>query len=72
MNAPILSPLVSVIVPVYNGGQSFRSCLASLKAAVPSPYEIIVVADGDTDGSWQVAQDFGAKVIRRPVSGGPC
>ena len=65
-----LKPTVSVVIPVYNGGSSFRRCLSSL-ATVPSPLEIIVVADGDTDGSGEVAQEWGAKVIKLPASGGP-
>ncbi len=65
------TPTISVIIPVYNGGEAFRRCLSSLTKASPQPFEVIVVADGDTDGSWQFAQDFGAKVIRVPTSGGP-
>jgi len=65
------TPTISVIIPVYNGGEAFRRCLASLTKASPQPLEVIVVADGDTDGSGQLAQDFGAKVIRVPTSGGP-
>ncbi len=65
------APTISVIIPVYNGGEAFRRCLVSLAQASPQPLEVIVVADGDTDGSWQLAQDFGAKVIRVPTSGGP-
>ena len=62
---------LSVVIPVYNGGQSFHRCLSTLTAAVPSPDEIIVVADGDTDGSHQLAQEFGAQVIKLQTSGGP-
>jgi GT2 family glycosyltransferase len=62
---------ISVIIPVFNGGKSFYRCLSSLAEATPQPYEVIVVSDGDTDGSWLVAKDFGAKVIKLPVSGGP-
>ncbi|MEM6751430.1 MAG: glycosyltransferase [Cyanobacteria bacterium P01_C01_bin.38] len=62
---------VSVIIPVHNGGDSFRQCLSSLEKSTISPSEIIVVSDADTDGSWLVAQEFGAKVIRMPVNGGP-
>lgn len=63
---------LSVIVPVYNGGESFRQCLKSLTALNPLPMELIVVSDGDTDGSWQMAQGFGAQVIRLATSsGGP-
>ena len=62
---------ISVIIPVYNGGASFRHCLSSLAEAMPPPSEVIVVADGDTDGSWLLAKEFGAKVLRIPTSGGP-
>jgi cellulose synthase/poly-beta-1,6-N-acetylglucosamine synthase-like glycosyltransferase len=63
---------ISVVVPVYNGGEPFRQCLRSLTALNPSPIEVIVVADGDTDGSWQMAEELGAQVIRLPTSsGGP-
>ena len=62
---------ISVIIPVHNGGESFRQCLSSLiKSKIPS-LEVIVVSDADTDGSWLIAEEFGAKVIRIPVNGGP-
>lgn len=62
---------ISIVIPVYNGGESFRKCLASIRESKRSPDEVIVVSDGDTDGSWQVAESFGAKVFRLPSSGGP-
>jgi glycosyltransferase involved in cell wall biosynthesis len=40
-------------------------------ASVPAAEEIIVVADGDTDGSWRVAEEFGTQVLRIPTPGGP-
>ncbi|MGP1385617.1 MAG: glycosyltransferase family 2 protein [Thainema sp.] len=64
-------PTISVVIPVHNGGKSFRQCLDSLKQSSQQPDEIIVVADGDTDGSWQVAESFGVKVFRYPTAGGP-
>jgi GT2 family glycosyltransferase len=39
--------------------------------AVPPPDEVIVVADGDTDGSSRLAKEFGARVLRFPARGGP-
>ena len=33
--------------------------------------EIIVVSDGESDGSWRLAESFGVRLIRLPVSGGP-
>lgn len=64
-------PSIAVIIPVHNGGASFRRCLASLAKSHHQPNEVIVVADGDSDGSWQVAEAFGAKVLRLPTAGGP-
>ena len=62
---------ISVIIPVYNGGEAFGRCLAHLSVADPSPEEIIVVADGDTDGSRELAQEFGAQVLINPTPRGP-
>src|SRR5215831_2536071 len=62
---------ISVIIPVYNGGPNFRKCLVSVKALLPSPIEVIVVGDGDTDGSSQLAQEFGVTVLRFSSPGGP-
>lgn len=62
---------VSVVVPVHNGGPHFRRCLASLQAASPPPFEIIVVADGDTDGSGVYAERLGLRVLRFATAGGP-
>jgi len=38
---------------------------------MPPPEEIIVVADGDSDGSWRLAEEFGMQVLRIPTPGGP-
>jgi glycosyltransferase involved in cell wall biosynthesis len=68
---PTASLTVSVIVPVYNGGVSFQECLSSLKEMMPAPQEIIVVADGDTDGSSRLAETYGMRVVRLPEQSGP-
>ncbi|MEM9002163.1 MAG: glycosyltransferase [Cyanobacteria bacterium P01_F01_bin.86] len=64
-------PSISIVVPVHNGGELFRDCLASLEKAASTFDELIVVADGDTDGSWRLAEPQGAKIIRLPETGGP-
>lgn len=68
-----MQPLVkiSIVIPVYNGGASFRKCLDSINQSSHLPFETIVVSDGDSDGSWKVAEEFGATVLRLSNSGGP-
>ena len=62
---------LSVIIPVHNGGEKFRRCLSGITAAIPPADEIIVVADGDTDGSAQLAETMGIRVMRTPIRKGP-
>ena len=62
---------LSVIIPVYNGGENLRRCLASLEKALPAPIEIIVVTDGEGDGAWRVAEYFKVRLLRIDGPGGP-
>jgi len=62
---------LSVIIPVHNGGEKFRRCLSGITAAIPPADEIIVIADGDTDGSAQLAETMGIRVMRTPIRKGP-
>lgn len=54
---------ISVIIPVFDGGQAFQHCLESLDNVVPRPDQIIVVDDGSTDGSASRARKMGFEVI---------
>ncbi len=57
-------PEVSVIVPARNEEACLGACLASLTAQVGVPLEIIVVNDGSTDGTADIARSFsGIKLI---------
>jgi glycosyltransferase involved in cell wall biosynthesis len=58
--------MISVIVPVYNGGSDFTRCLAALQASVPAAHEVIVVDDGSTDDSAQQARACGYRVLSTP------
>jgi glycosyltransferase involved in cell wall biosynthesis len=62
---------VSIIIPVLNGGESFRRCLQSIDQFSSSTVEVIVVVDGGSDNSGALAKHFGAKVIQLPETGGP-
>jgi len=51
-------PLVSVIIPVYNGARYLREALESVFAQTYRPIEVIVVDDGSIDDSGVIAQSF--------------
>lgn len=56
---------VSVVIPAYNGAHELPALLAALQAQtqIPTP-EIVVVDSGSTDGTAELAEAVGAKVIR--------
>lgn len=55
------TPLISVIMPVYNVEKYLPACLNSLLAQTFSDFELICVNDGSTDSSAQILADFAAK-----------
>lgn len=54
------SPMITIIVPVYNTEQYLRSCLDSLfrQGLNVSDYEIILVNDGLTDKSYEICKEY--------------
>jgi glycosyltransferase involved in cell wall biosynthesis len=63
--------LVSVIVPVFNGERHLTECLRSAVDQSLPPFEVIVVDDGSTDRSAEIAESFGGPVrcIRQANTG---
>ncbi|HEY9778052.1 MAG TPA: glycosyltransferase family 2 protein [Planktothrix sp.] len=64
-------PAVTIITPVYNGGQVFEECLDSVLQYKPSDWELIVVDDGSTDGSDRMAAEKGAHLLKTGGRMGP-
>ena len=53
-----MGPLVSVVIPVFNGEAFLREAVESVLAQEYSPIEIIIVDDGSTDGTATVARSL--------------
>lgn len=62
--------LLSLVVPVYNDSKSLVKCLSSIYKSEYRSYQVIVVNDGSTDDSLQVARSFDCTVIDLPVNKG--
>ncbi len=54
-------PLVSVVIPVWNGEHTLARCLNSVQCQTWQNLEIIVVDDGSTDGTAKVLETEAAK-----------
>jgi glycosyltransferase involved in cell wall biosynthesis len=65
--------LVSILsytayVPVFNQAATLGQTLAALRAQTVPPAEVLVIDDGSTDNSAQIAAAFGATVLRQPAN----
>jgi glycosyltransferase involved in cell wall biosynthesis len=67
----VADPDITVIIPVKNGGSVFEECLASLRASQSASYEIIVLDDGSTDNSAEIAKRYSCHLVELPSSLGP-
>jgi glycosyltransferase involved in cell wall biosynthesis len=56
-------PLLSVIVPAYNEEAALPACLRTLLAQTYPAVEVIVVDDGSSDGTVEVARRFPVRVL---------
>lgn len=66
-----MQPSVSVVIPVYNSAEFLRRCLECLRNSVAQPHEVIVVDDGSTDATPDVAREFGATLLSSGGRQGP-
>lgn len=52
------NPLVSIILPTFNVVKYLEQCLYSINVQTYKNYEVIVVVDGATDGSYELAKNY--------------
>jgi glycosyltransferase involved in cell wall biosynthesis len=57
-HAPGATPTVSVVMPVYNGRRYLTEAVQSILGQTFADFELIVVDDGSTDGSAEMAEAF--------------
>ena len=65
-------PTVSVIIPLYNAEVFLAQAIESVLGQTHPPQQVLVIDDGSTDQSAQIARRYGADVelVRQPNAGG--
>jgi poly-beta-1,6-N-acetyl-D-glucosamine synthase len=63
-------PGVTVLVPAYNEAETVGDTIKSLQAQTVPAVEIIVIDDGSTDNTSEVALSYGVTVVRPPKNTG--
>ncbi|MBL0159698.1 MAG: glycosyltransferase family 2 protein [Bryobacterales bacterium] len=62
---------LSVVIPVYNGAATLTRCLQALSASQHKQWECIVVDDGSTDSTLEIAERFGVRALSTGGRRGP-
>jgi glycosyltransferase involved in cell wall biosynthesis len=61
--------MISVVIPCYNQAHFLGDAIGSVRAQTVADVDIIVVDDGSTDDSAEVARRLGARVVSQPNQG---
>jgi glycosyltransferase involved in cell wall biosynthesis len=54
----IEKPLISIIIPVYNGEKYLRQCLNSVLSQTYENWELLLIDDGSTDPSSYICDEY--------------
>jgi glycosyltransferase involved in cell wall biosynthesis len=64
-------PALSAIVPALNAGATIARCLDAIIAQASDDVEIIVVDDGSTDNTFEIASRYDVRSLKLPQNTGP-
>jgi glycosyltransferase involved in cell wall biosynthesis len=67
MDKPSDEPLVTVLTPVYNGGEFLRECIESVLAQDYRNWRYVIVNNCSTDDTLRIAQEYAARDARISV-----
>jgi glycosyltransferase involved in cell wall biosynthesis len=65
-----VTPRVSVVIPAYNASNTLERAIASVCAQTWPAHEIIVVDDGSSDSTADVAKTFGSVLVIQQANSG--
>ena len=51
------SPIISIIIPCFNGAQFIKKLILQIKNQTLSNFECIIVDDGSTDNSFEIIKE---------------
>ena len=69
-----MTPLVSIIVPIYNAEKNLERCIESILNQTYRKFELLLLDDGSKDSSGAICDKYGAqderiRVIHKENSG---
>lgn len=64
MDAKPPIPLISIIIPNFNGASTLRRCLSAATAVKDEYFEVIVVDDGSHDNSVEIIKEYSCRLIQ--------
>lgn len=59
-----MSPIVTVIVPIFNAEKYLCDCVDSILIQTFSDFELLLIDDGSTDTSGQICDEYAKKDSR--------
>ena len=68
-----MKPEISIVLPAFNEEKAIEKVIDDVRASMRTGkynYEVLVVDDHSTDRTAALAEAKGARVIRRPLTGG--